>query len=287
MFMKQSIVHLAFLLLTASISHGGPQKVPTSTSDQPSHVESKWKGFTKQSFQIEGRSAFVVVPPTPAIGRPWIWRTSFPNYHPEVDLELVKLGFHIAYLDVVAMLGADEALDRMDRFYYLVRARWGLAAKPALEPVSRGGLPAYRYAARHPQRIACIYADVPVMDLKSWPLKAPNAKGPVRDALRYYEFKSEAELKAFSGDPIDVLERIAKARIPLRHVISPNDSVVPAEENTLEARRRLQALGWDMDVVTVDPVATKNGGHHFPLPEIGASVSFIRRHTTAKASDRH
>ncbi|MFT4689584.1 MAG: sialidase-1 [Limisphaerales bacterium] len=282
--MKQPFILLAVLLMTGSVAQGAPGKTPTTSSDQPPLVESKWKGFTKQSFRLEGRSAFVVVPQAPAIGRPWVWRTSFPNYHPEVDIELVKLGFHIAYLDVVAMLGADEALDRMDRFYDLVRERWDLAEKPALEPVSRGGLPAYRYAARHPQRIACIYADVPVMDLKSWPLNA-QAKGPVRDALRYYGFKSEAELKAFDGNPIDILAPIAKTRIPLRHVISPNDKVVPAEGNTLEAKRRLQALGWDMDVVTVDASVTKNGGHHFPLPEIGQSVSFILKHATGKARD--
>jgi hypothetical protein len=195
-------------LIGSRADAAGQKAVPAT----PSLVESKWKTFTKQSFRLELRNAFVVVPQTPATGKPWIWRTSFPNYHPEVDIELLKQGFHIAYLDVVAMLGADEALDRMDRFYGLVREHWDLSEKPALEP-------------------------------------------------------------------------IAKARIPLRHVISPNDKIVPAEENTLEAKRRLQALGWGMDVVTVDPDVTKNGGHHFPLPEIGQSVRFIRKHTMGKASN--
>lgn len=285
--MKQPFLLIALVLLTALRANAATGKAPSQKSPHSTLIESTWKTFTKQSFRLDGRNAFVVIPKTPATGKPWVWRTSFPNYHPEVDVELLKLGFHIAHLDVVAMLGADEALDRMDRFYDLVRKEWGLAEKPALEPVSRGGLHAYRYAARHPQRIACIYADVPVMDLKSWPLNAPNAKGPVRDALRYYGFQSEAELKAFKGNPIDVLGPIAKARIPLRHIISPNDKIVPAEENTLEAKRRLQALGWDMEVITVEPGVTKNGGHHFPVLQIKESVAFIRKHTTgnAKASD--
>jgi len=52
--------------------------------------ESNWKTFTKQSFRLEGRNALVVISTTSAAGKPWIWRTSFPNYHPEVDVELVK-----------------------------------------------------------------------------------------------------------------------------------------------------------------------------------------------------
>ncbi len=146
--------------------------------------ESKWGNFTKHTFTLEGRPAFVVLPLQPAPGKPWIWRTSFPTYHPEVDVELVKKGFHIAYLDVVDMLGADQALDRMDRFYDVVRGQWGLAEKAALEAVSRGGLHAYRYAARHPERIACIYADVPVMDLKSWPLKAQASRLDLAEPTR-------------------------------------------------------------------------------------------------------
>jgi hypothetical protein len=33
------------------------------------------------------------VPQETAPGKPWVWRTSFPDFHAEVDLELVKGGF--------------------------------------------------------------------------------------------------------------------------------------------------------------------------------------------------
>jgi sulfur carrier protein ThiS len=116
------------------------------------------------------------------------------------------------------------------------------------------------------------------MDLKSWPLKHPKAKGPVADALKFYGFADEAALVAYEGDPIDLLDPIAKAKIPLRHVVSPNDLVVPAKENTLEAKRRLEKLGWAMDLLVVDPATTINEGHHFPLVGIAESVAFVRKH---------
>jgi pimeloyl-ACP methyl ester carboxylesterase len=261
---------LSCLLIACSVLHA---------AEAVNKTDSDWKGFTKQSFDFEGHNAFVVLPKETASGKPWIWRTSFPDYHAEVDVELVKGGFHIAHIDVVSMLGCDESLAIMDRFHDLVRTQWGLSAKPALEGVSRGGLHAYRYAATRPGRVACIYADVPVMDLKSWPLKDANAKGPLADALKFYGFADETALAAYKGDPLDLLESIAKARIPLRHVISSNDLVVPAGENTLEAKRRLGKLGWEMDVHVVDPATTINDGHHFPLVGIAESVAFIRKHT--------
>ena len=138
-------------------------------------AEKKAKDFNTLTFKMDGYEASLLVPHVSAQGNPWIWRTSFPSYHREVDLVLVEKGFHVAHIAVVKMLGSDASLDVMDKFYELLRRKWSLAKKPALEGVSRGGLHAYRYAARHPTRISCIYADVPVMDLKSWPLR-PEGK---------------------------------------------------------------------------------------------------------------
>jgi sialidase-1 len=242
----------------------------------------EWHGFARTNFAVEGHAAFVTKPKIAAPGKPWVWRTSFPDFHAEVDLELLRSGWHIAFVDCVDMLGCDAALDIYDRFYDLLRKDYGLAAKPALEPVSRGGLPAYRYAARHPERVACIYADTPVMDLKSWPLAFAGSRPQVADALRFYGFKDEEELRAYRGNPVDVLEPIAKAQIPLRHVVSLSDTVVPPEQNTLEAKRRLEKLGHGMDLVTVEAGTPESHGHHFPLPAVFESARFVIDRTAGR-----
>ena len=54
---------------------------------------------------------------------------------------------------------------------------------------------------------------------------------------------------------------------------------LPAGDNTLEAKRRLGTLGWEMDLLVVDPPTTSNEGHHFRLVGIAESVAFIRKHT--------
>lgn len=252
------------------------------TAAQVAPVEARaslWNGFEKESFLINGCEAYVVIPKIAAPGKPWIWRTSFPDYQPAVDVELVRNGWHIGYINVVELLGSDSSLDAMDQFYVQVRSQWGLAERMALEPCSRGGLPAYRYAARHPERIACIYGDSPVMDFRSWPLKwARDHSVEWQKVLRAYGFKDDAEAMAYSKNPIDQLAPLARAGIPIRHVICLGDQVVPPEFNTLEAKRRLQAMGSDLEVVSVKE-SDEYWGHHFPLPDEFGSVRFVMDHS--------
>ena len=250
-------------------AHSIPSVLPVTNSI--------WNGFPKQSFALQGTPAYVVRPQTAAPGNPWIWRTAWPDYHAEVDLELLRAGYHLGYVEVVDLLGADKALDIMDLFYAQVRSQWRLAEKPAVEPNSRGGLHAYRYAVRHPERVACILGDVPVMDFKSWPLQHPGSKDNWPQVIAAYGFRDDAEALAYKGNPIDQLEPIAKAKIPIRHVICLSDRVVPPEENTLEAKRRLQRMGWDIEVVAV-PESQECEGHHFPYPEVGGSFQFVITH---------
>ncbi len=278
---------LTALLLAAQLNAAAvPSPSASDSSNEgrpfPAVAESLWRGHAKLAFKMGEHAGFVVVPNSPAPGRPWIWRTSFPDYHPEVDLLLLERGYYIAHLDVLKMLGADTALDLMDAFYERVRENWKLAPKPALEAVSRGGLHAYRYAARHPHRIACIYADVPVMDLKSWPSKRADSRNQLQDALHFYGWTNEDDLRAFKGNPLDLLAPIAQACIPLRHIINLRDKVVPPEENTLEARRRLRALGWDMDLVVLD-ADTALESHHFQITEAEKTADFILKHTLPAA----
>jgi pimeloyl-ACP methyl ester carboxylesterase len=68
----------------------------------------------------------------------------------EVDLELLHNGWAVAYIECLDLIGCDAALDLMDQFYSHMTEQRGFARKAALEAVSRGGLHAYRYAARHP-----------------------------------------------------------------------------------------------------------------------------------------
>jgi pimeloyl-ACP methyl ester carboxylesterase len=243
---------------------------------------STWNGYEKRDFQVDGRKALMIVPKTTAPGKPWIWRTEFFGHEPQGDLGLVSNGFHAVYIDMQNLYGGPKAMEVMDSFYQHLTERRGLSKKCVLEGFSRGGLYTINYAARHPDRVACIYNDAPVCDLKSWPGGKGKGKGSPGDwqrALSVYG-KTEAEMLAFTGNPIDNLAPLAKARIPILHICGDADDVVPYLENTKVIEDRYKALGGPITVIV------KPGVNHHPhsLKDPKPIVDFVLRHTLFPAS---
>ena len=245
-------------------------------------------GFDKYSFECAGKPAWVIVPKKAATGNPWVWRGRWADFHTETDQILLERGFHIAYVDTGNMLGCDAALDIWDRFYDELTQKHGFAKKPALEAVSRGGLFVFRWAARHPDRVACIYTDSAVFDIKSWPLgkgrSDPDPTG-LSHLERYYGLKTEKEILSFKGNPIDssIIKPIAKAKIPVLALVNPEDGIVPPEENTLVFAKRYRKWGGSIEIITA-PKGTKGAlkGHHFTVPDPAHAADFISRYAMEK-----
>ncbi|MHC4994739.1 MAG: SGNH/GDSL hydrolase family protein [Planctomycetota bacterium] len=253
---------------------------PATALDWPGE-SSDWKGYTRYNFEVDGRKAFVTEPEHAAPGNPWVWRARFPGYHAEIDEVLLARGFHVAFIDTNGMLGSPAAMKHWDAFYKEMTAR-GLAKKPALYGVSRGGLFVYGFAGRWPERVACVYADTPVLDIKSWPLGQGAGKGHAvtwERLLEEYNF-TEARALAYRLNPVDTFGPIAKAKLPLMHIVSLNDAVVPPTENTFVLRKRLAPLGHGMTVIEVKEGTEKSSGHHFDHPAVTRAADFIERHAS-------
>ena len=131
--------------------------------------KSTWNGHEQFHFEIQGRSAYIVAPERPLEGNPWVWRARFPGYHAEMDIQLVKQGYHIGYVDVAGLFGSDQSITIAESFYAFVTKQRKLHSKPTMEGVSRGGLFVYNWTAKYPERVSCIYCDTPVCDFRSWP----------------------------------------------------------------------------------------------------------------------
>lgn len=206
-----------------------------------------------------GEACKVVMPERPAPGRPWVLRARFWGHEPQTDIALLERGFHIAYCDVADLYGSPEATARWDRFYRYMTRR-GMSRKVVLEGMSRGGLIVYNWAARHPKRVACIYADAPVMDLKSWPMGCGHGEGSETDVermLEAYGWKNRREAMAWQGNPTDHAARLAAAGVRILHVVGSADRVVPVDENTDVFAQHMALQGGNMQIIR-----KKGVGHH-------------------------
>lgn len=243
---------LRHLLATAAIASLSIPFANSQTATQAPvstlHVvkESDFQGYRRIDLRSGERDALLVLPEKALPGNPWYWRTEFFGHQPQVDAEMLRRGFHVAYLNVQNLYGAPKALDAMDAFYAALRAQFNLAPKVALAGFSRGGLFAFNWAARNPQNVAAVYGDNPVCDFKSWPGGKGTGKGSPADWQRLfgaYGFADEAEALKYPANPVDHLAPLAKAGVHIIGFCGSADKVVPPQENILLVQQRYTSLG--------------------------------------------
>ena len=246
-------------------------------------AQDRWKGFERVNVQVSQFKGYYVKPAHALKGNPWVWRSSFPDWHTDIDSILLTKGFHIAYLDADNLYGHPIAMKAWDGFYTLLTANFKLAPKPALEAVSRGALYALEWAKRNPDKVSCIYAETPVYDIKSWP--GGKGKG-MGDTTAWKEFKSvfhftEQQAIVYSDSPIDHLEGLASFKVPVLNVVGLWDNITPLQENAAVFVQRYNALGGPATVIPVTEGPQSLYGHHIPIPNINQLVDFIMSNATA------
>ena len=269
-------------ILTGSVATAAKTASPATVELAfPGETIDRWHGHVRHSFLFQDRPAWVVAPETPLPGNPWSWCMMFPDAFTErcAAPQLLAAGFHHAFLDVGNSFGCPDAVEKLAAFHAEL-VRRGLARKPALIGISRGGLYAHRFATEHPDKVAVIYGDAAVCDMKSWPGGKGNGKGSPPDwaaCLDAYHFPDETTALAYRGNPIDTLEPIVKAGIGLVHVVGDEDDVVPPAENAIIVENRYRQLGGTITVIH------KPGCGHHPhgLDNPTAVVDFILEHAAA------
>ena len=239
-----------------------------------------YRGYVRHVFECDGRKCFAVEPKQPAPGRPWVWRTEFFDAFPAFDLAMLEKGWWLVYMDVQNLYGGPEAMKRFDALYGFLTKDHGFSKKPVLEGLSRGGLFAFNWAARRPEAVGAVYGDGAVCDFKSWPGgkgKGPGSRGDWERLQKVYGFRDEAEALAYRLNPVDNLEPLAKAKIPVVMVTGDADEAVPHDENTLTVKERYEKLGGTVRVFI------KPGGKHHPhgLPDPAPVVDFVLKNLPA------
>ena len=131
--------------------------------------ESIWNGFRRLDFLFEDKEAILVIPDEPTEGKNWLLKTEYFDAFPAVEIEMVKRGWHLAYIKNVTRWCLDEDIDRKKRFADFLSSEYGLAKKCTPVGMSCGGMIACKLAAKYPEIISALYIDAPVMNLLSCP----------------------------------------------------------------------------------------------------------------------
>jgi pimeloyl-ACP methyl ester carboxylesterase len=228
-------------------------------------------GGERVHLDFDGRWGFVVLPPADRRRAPigWVWYApTLKNVHPHATLDfytarLIAAGMAFAGMDVGESYGSPAGTRLFEQFYEFITGEFDLSPKVVLLPQSRGGLMLYNWANRHPERVIRIAGIYPVCDLRRWP-------GLEKTAAEYAMPPEQLAAELHRYNPIDLLEPLANAKVPILHMHGDRDDVVPIEPHSAELARRYRALGGIFELVTVV------GKGHGRDDEFFASEQFVK-----------
>lgn len=181
---------------------------PMTTQASSAHTE---------EIDLGAAPLFLRVPEHPATGKPWLWVAEFFGVDKALEDALLDRGWHVAYVRVADQFGSAWSMDQWDKAYEQLHGQRGLAAKPAILALSRGGLYALSWLRRHPDRASVLVLDNAVADVRSWPAGIPLSEKGTGDPMEWERYKQRWK---FAGD------NIALAASP-----RPTDGLRPAVEN--------------------------------------------------------
>jgi len=209
-------------------------------------------------FAVNGHTAFLILPPEKGTtnGTPWVWYAPTLEGLPSESErwmfdKFLGAGIAVAGIDVGESYGSPHGRAAFSALYEELVQKRGLSRKACLLARSRGGLMHYNWAVEHPLSVACIAGIYPVCNLTSYP-GLPTACGA------YEMTADQLATKLAEHNPIDRIEPLAKARVPLYHIHGDNDRVVPLDKNSGELARRYRQFDGEMTLNVI-----QGGGHDY------------------------
>jgi 6-phosphogluconolactonase len=232
------------------------EKPPRKESGQPV----KELILPGESFLVEGRPAFVLLPPQEKRTKPQPWvlyapmLPGLPDQHETwMHERFLEAGVAVAGIDVGEAYGSPKGRELFTALYNELTTRRGFAPRPCLLGRSRGGLWVTSWAADNPDKVSGLAGIYPVFDLRSYP-------GLAKAAPAYGLKPEELEKRLGEHNPIERIGVLARARVPALLIHGDEDRVVPLKENSAEFVARYRAAGAEGSVKLI---VVRGQGHNY------------------------
>jgi predicted esterase len=201
-----------------------------------------------EAFQVQGHTAFVILPQTKPTNSPipWVWYAptlpGLPGNEEKWMFErFTQAGMAIVGIDVGESYGSPDGRALYSALYNELTRHRGFASKAGLLGRSRGGLMTLSWAAENADKVAGFAGIYPVCSIASYP-------GVAKACGAYHLAAAELSARLPEYNPIDRLAALAKAGVPLFAIHGDSDQTVPLEANSGALRKRYEALGGKMQL---------------------------------------
>ncbi|MBQ2694187.1 MAG: alpha/beta hydrolase [Clostridia bacterium] len=240
-----------------------------------------WNGFECHEFIFDGQPSRVVIPEAKTEKPSLLIKTEYWNAFPQTEIELLKQGFYLSFIENENRWGKESDLDRKAEFVKFVTEKYGLQSKCVPVGMSCGGLIAIKFAAKYPELVACLYVDAPVLNYMSCPCGFGIGDSCCEDFPEFFEslgLKNISELICYLDMPMHKLPILVENRTPVIIVAGGSDKTVPYEENGLMLEKAYKENGIDIAVY----VKPDCGHHPHGLENPTPVVEFIKKYGKTK-----
>lgn len=237
-------------------------------------ITSEWNGFKRLDFKFNNRDCILICPDTPCEGNKWLYRTEYFGAFEDLEISLIKKGYHLAYMQNTTRMCPEIDTDMRPLFCDFLTKEFGLNKKCALVGFSCGGMQAVYFAAKYPRYVACAYLDAPVMNYLSWPFALGVGQNDCSEEFISNMGMSLSEMLNFRNHPIDQKEKLLKSGVPILLVSGDSDTIVPFCENGQLLYDYFKVNGGNIELII------KPGGDHHPhgLPDNTPIIDFIQKY---------
>lgn len=234
-------------------------------------------------FAVQGRPAFLIPAKEikGATTKPWVWYAptlpGLPGTEERWMFEQFRdAGIAIAGIDVGESYGSPDGRALFTAFYTELTGKRGLSPKPVLLGRSRGGLMTLSWAAENADKVGGFAGIYPVCNVTSYP-------GIEKAAPAYKLTREELTSQLAQHNPVDRLDALARAKVPLFAIHGDVDKVVPLEQNSGLVKSRYEALGGAMELIIPAGQGHNMWKGFFECAEL---VAFVKRAAGAPATPR-
>ena len=197
-------------------------------------MEKSWNDYRRETFFVDGMEATLVFPDKADKDGNWALKTEYRDAFPHTEIELLKKGFHIAFLKNRNRFATKADCDSKAKLVHHLKENYGLCGKCYLVGMSLGGAHAVNFGGDYPQLVKGIFLDAPVLSFHSFPGKLGDK---VCEEVWENEFKiaypgvSRADLFTFDRHPINKIPVLKEHKIPVFLMYGTEDMTVDYNEN--------------------------------------------------------
>ena len=214
-------------------------------------------GYEMQEFDFEDTQGIVVFQKGKSNGK-IVFKTEYWGSFPELEIELLKRGFHLVHIKNKTRLANKDDCERKARFIEFVSKKYSLSPECVLVGMSCGGAQAVNFASYFPKYASCLVIDAPVLNFLDFPGKYDKyEKTWDKEFKEAYPGTKRSDIFVLKENPINRVPDLIKARLPVIMLYGTEDTVVDYSAN---GRLLEEAYSEDKELLTVIP--RENQGHH-------------------------